>query len=220
MQPRVPVRAATSGVTSVHVGVRPRLHPSLSETSIQRNQPDYSVTPPMFSPEGGNQTLPRDAELYQKAQKEYEDWLDKKKEREGSMDMDNNGYGTRDWAPRDRVIARPSVLQNHPENQQLFSPPVRSIVNQPQAPHLASVAAAPILIPPVSIAPAPSSAGSEESMHAATPQEQYTQQWPNDPYQMYQGWYNDPNMYQQYPHWDPNQYWGHMQAQGMSEEEW
>ncbi|WVQ95321.1 hypothetical protein IAU59_002416 [Kwoniella sp. CBS 9459] len=118
--PRVPVRAATTGVTSVHVGVRPRLHPSRASESMLRNKPDPYVPTPLFSPAMANSELPDDSarqtyktqhgsELLEKAKKEYEAWLAKKQEREGGID-DEVG-GTRDWVPRGREIARPGAVE-------------------------------------------------------------------------------------------------------------
>ncbi|WVF67755.1 hypothetical protein IAT40_002514 [Kwoniella sp. CBS 6097] len=118
--PRVPVRAATTGVTTVHVGVRPRLHPSRASDSMLRNQPDPHVPNPLFSPATANSELPDDAarqsystqhgaELLEKAKKEYDAWLAKKKEREGGIDEDMGG--TRDWVPRGREVARPGAVE-------------------------------------------------------------------------------------------------------------
>ncbi|OCF35882.1 hypothetical protein I316_02375 [Kwoniella heveanensis BCC8398] len=119
--PRVPVRAATTGVTTVHIGVRPRLHPSRASDSMLRNQPDPHVPNPLFSPAMANSELPEDAarpsyntqhgaELLEKAKKEYEAWLAKKKEREGGID--NEIGGTRDWTPQGRrEIARPGAVE-------------------------------------------------------------------------------------------------------------
>lgn len=167
--------------------------------------------------------LPRDAEMYKKAQKEYEDWLSKKKEREGGMDMEDNGYGTRDWVPRDRVVARPTALQPQPGGSLLVAPTPhlqpqpsmsRSGASQGSSQNLSAT-----LQPPSMPPTAPSSAGSDDSVRATTPQDPTSQPWTYDPYQMYQGWY-DPSMYQQ--QWDPlayQQYWAYMQGQGMDGQE-
>ncbi|WVN89062.1 uncharacterized protein L203_104278 [Cryptococcus depauperatus CBS 7841] len=115
--PRTPIRAVNTGVTSVHVGVRPRLHPSRASESMLRNQPDLSMPAPLFSPATAYVELPADenqsnyngnkyeSDLLQKAQKEYEQWLAKKAEREGGMEG-----AMQDWKPQGREIARPSGL--------------------------------------------------------------------------------------------------------------
>jgi hypothetical protein len=119
--PRIPIRAAPSGVTSVHVGVRPRIHPLRAPESLQRNQPGGQLDPPLFSPTDQSQTDPAAAEmtvrgsynqlyvssLAEKAKEEYEAWLGRKAEREGGVDEDGGGLGTRDWHPKERVVALP-----------------------------------------------------------------------------------------------------------------
>ncbi|WWC92431.1 uncharacterized protein L201_007389 [Kwoniella dendrophila CBS 6074] len=123
--PRVPIRAAPTGVTSVHVGVRPRLHPTKAEDSMIRNQPDSSIPLPLFSPASASADLPGtaksdtsnnnsryDMKLAEKAKKEYEDWKARKAEREGGInDNDDNYTGTRQWVPKDREIARPGNVE-------------------------------------------------------------------------------------------------------------
>lgn len=52
-----------------------------------------------------------DTQLLDKAKSEYETWLSKKAEREGGFGGDD-GYGTRDWVPRDRELARPGISQH------------------------------------------------------------------------------------------------------------
>lgn len=120
--PRSAIRAAPNGVTSIHVGVRPRLHPSRSEQSYQSNQPDPDLPLPLFSPLGSSQAtnLPQEGEvrgsynqqygtdLAEKAKEEYETWLSKRTEREEGFNGEE-GYGTRDWVPRSREPARPTI---------------------------------------------------------------------------------------------------------------
>lgn len=43
------------------------------------------------------------SELADKAQREYEDWIARKAEREGGI---GEGYGTEEWVPRERQQAR------------------------------------------------------------------------------------------------------------------
>ncbi|WRT70808.1 uncharacterized protein IL334_007807 [Kwoniella shivajii] len=119
--PRVPVRAAPTGVTSVHIGVRPRLHPLRASDSMLRNQPDDTLPIPLFSPSSdnadlseeshwGNHNTRYDPALAEKARKEYEDWKAKKAEREGGI-ADSDTFGTRDWIPRAREVARPGAVE-------------------------------------------------------------------------------------------------------------
>ncbi|KIR38648.1 hypothetical protein I307_02732 [Cryptococcus deuterogattii 99/473] len=121
--PRTPIRAVAAGVTSVHVGVRPRLHPSRASESMLRNQPDVNVPNPLFSSAtanlelSGEETHPsytakHTPNLLKKAQKEYEDWLARKAEREGDMESG----GMRNWEPKERAIARPSGLSPQSAN--------------------------------------------------------------------------------------------------------
>lgn len=119
------IRAAPTGVTSIHIGVRPRIHPSRTDESLSRNQPDLNLPEPLFSPSNTTNPLtpedPNDtdgttvrgsynqmykSELAEKAKKEYEDWLARKDEREGRRD-DGEGYqGAQEWVPRERTQAR------------------------------------------------------------------------------------------------------------------
>lgn len=200
--PRAPVRAASSGVTSVHVGVRPRLHPSHSAVSIGRNQPNFDLPLPMFSPAPHAPTLPREDEMLRKAQEQYDLWLSKKQEREGGVGDD--GWGTRSWTPKDRVVARPSALQveqgdAHPRPPNVSTRDTRdrghtgrSVVSEVQTFTRASA--------PPSAASSMGS-GSENEPRATTPTDS-AQQW-YDPYAaMWQGYYPyDPAMWQQYG-WD------------------
>ena len=123
-KPRAPIRAAPNGVTSIHIGVRPRLHPARANSSMTLNQPDETLASPIGSPLGPSraQNLPKGsssrvyqdkdkANLVQKAQAEYEAWLAKKEEREAGVGQPHE-YGTRDWAAKGRVPARPSALMN------------------------------------------------------------------------------------------------------------
>lgn len=79
-----------------------------------RNQPDVSVPNPLFSPVTANPELSGEAsrpsyttqhtpDLLRKAQKEYDDWLARKAEREGDMESG----GMRNWEPKERAVARP-----------------------------------------------------------------------------------------------------------------
>ncbi|KAK4688750.1 hypothetical protein P7C73_g1353, partial [Tremellales sp. Uapishka_1] len=130
--PRIPIRAAPSGVTSIHVGVRPRLHPSHASVSMERNQPDATMPLPLFSPLGASQStnLPDSApsapekddtfrgsfnqlytsELAEKAKEEFENWKKKKEEREGGIG-ENNSEGVGLWNPKDRMVARPGNIE-------------------------------------------------------------------------------------------------------------
>lgn len=85
--------------------MRPRLHPSRATQSLEKNQPDTGLPEPLFSPLGPSQRTDLPDEAYLKAQAEYEAWLSRKAEREG--DMGDGAFGTRDWVPRERVVARP-----------------------------------------------------------------------------------------------------------------
>ncbi|WWC65316.1 uncharacterized protein I303_107934 [Kwoniella dejecticola CBS 10117] len=118
--PRVPIRAAPTGVTSIHIGVRPRLHPTRASDSMIRNQPDPSVPLPLFSPASASADLPTahstptvkyDHKLAEKARKEYEDWKARKAEREGGIGDDGENHGTRDWVPKTREVARPGNVE-------------------------------------------------------------------------------------------------------------
>ncbi|OWZ28991.1 hypothetical protein C356_06242 [Cryptococcus neoformans c45] len=121
--PRTPIRAVTAGVTSVHIGVRPRLHPSRASESMMRNQPDVRVPNPLFSPVTANPELSGEAsrpsyttqhtpDLLRKAQKEYDDWLARKAEREGDMESG----GMRNWEPKERAVARPFGISRQSAN--------------------------------------------------------------------------------------------------------
>ncbi|KIR58986.1 hypothetical protein I314_04970 [Cryptococcus bacillisporus CA1873] len=57
-------------------------------------------------------TAKHNPDLPKKAQREYEDWLAKKAEREGDMESG----GMRNWEPKERAIARPSDLSPHSAN--------------------------------------------------------------------------------------------------------
>jgi hypothetical protein len=66
-------------------------------------------------PEGGSTVRGSYNQLYvsslaDKAKEEYEAWLSRKAEREGGVG-DEDGYGTRDWEPKGRVVARPGAVE-------------------------------------------------------------------------------------------------------------
>ncbi|WWC72688.1 uncharacterized protein I206_106652 [Kwoniella pini CBS 10737] len=121
--PRVPIRAAPTGVTSIHIGIRPRLHPTRASDSMIRNQPDPLMSLPLFSPAsasanlGGSQSSPAqsqikyDHKLAEKARREYEDWKARKAEREGGMGEGAEDHGTREWVPQTREVARPGNVE-------------------------------------------------------------------------------------------------------------
>lgn len=197
-EPRVPVRAGVSGVSSVHVGVRPRLHPTLSAYSIERNQPDLSIAPPLFSPARASIALPQENELFKKAQEEYENWLRKRKEREGGIGNEDDGYGTRDWQPKDRVIARPGALQVTPNNQMTATGNVQTVYSIAQPPSSASTA------------------GSDQSPRAMTPADVADGSGPippssYDPYALYHGWYDPAVFYQWANYWQSG--FGHQEGE-------
>jgi hypothetical protein len=85
------------------------------------NQPDQTLSIPVGSPLGESQAHnlatgrikpgeQRNADpKLQKAQAEYEAWLAKKEERESGVGHPHD-YGTRDWAAKGRVPARPAAL--------------------------------------------------------------------------------------------------------------
>ncbi|ORY31314.1 hypothetical protein BCR39DRAFT_527486 [Naematelia encephala] len=122
--PRRPIRAAANGVTSVHVGVRPRLHPALSDASLRRNQPDEHLSTPVSPPLETSQAaiLPgnvnaSDNQFYvsehaEQAKLEYEAWLRKKPEREGGIRPDDEDHGSRQWTPKSRAVARPGQIRD------------------------------------------------------------------------------------------------------------
>jgi hypothetical protein len=94
----------------VHIGVRPRLHPSRASDSVLSNQPDTLLPEPLFSPLQPSQStnLPGDKTvrgsyntayenaMAEKAKGEYEAWLSRKSEREGGVGEEADGYSTRD----------------------------------------------------------------------------------------------------------------------------
>lgn len=176
-------------MTSVHVGLRPRLHPSLSETSIYRNQPDTSLRPPLFSPMPQAQRTPAEEELLHKAKEQYETWLSKKAEREGGIE---DAFGTRDWVPRDRVIARPTLVSTATASA---VPSVRIERSTPRLVHTTPH--------PVEASETPSTASSAESEHdrATTPKD---------------AWYDPLANDTLYPGYDPVHYWGQF---GMTPEQ-
>lgn len=122
------------------------------------NQPDGSLESPIGSPLGPSQSqnLPQDSnsrpyqnkdksDLVLKAQAEYEAWLAKKEEREAGVGQPHD-YGTRDWAAKGRVPARPSALMNNGESStvvQVLPPQV-----QQRRPHIQQ--APPIMVRAVS----------------------------------------------------------------------
>ncbi len=223
MVPRMPIRAAPSGVTSIHVGLRPRLHPARASDSFHRNQPDSTLPAPLFSPLEPSQgvNLPKDEEettrassnqlyhssLAEKAKAEYESWLKKKNEREGGFAQEDDGYGTRDWAPRTRIIARPGTVEGLAHSEGYGDPNLR-----------------PETAPPITAV-----------QTAADDLQQYpwgfyeypypAQMYPNGTYDpnadgAYQqnsamgamghpmnGYPQDPNQYASQGYWDPTAYW-------------
>ena len=161
-RPRAPIRAGSNGVTSVHIGVRPRLHPSRADTSMTQNQPDGTLPLPLGSPLSESQahnlasgnTNPKPArytdEKLQKAQAEYEEWLSKKEERELGVGHPHD-YSTRDWASKGRVPARPAALEAAIQGES--STTAKQIPGQGQR-QVSSSAKAPTPIPPPIQAPA------------------------------------------------------------------
>ncbi|WVQ77065.1 hypothetical protein IAR50_006744 [Cryptococcus sp. DSM 104548] len=219
--PRTPIRAVVNGVTSIHVGVRPRLHPSRESESMMQNQPDFYSPAPFFSPVTAKSDLPASssdvsrhgAELLQKAQKEYEEWKARKEEREGGMET-----GSRDWKPKTREIATPSALSSY--NTSMVSPDAAfaaqgSYLEQHHPPAPAP-APAPTAQPRSQTSPKRKSSGSrpsptkgvqrpdmpssqpndmvDETQAQAMMADSYMQQYPHDPYA--------------YPYWDPSYWWG------------
>lgn len=160
-RPRAPIRAGSNGVTSVHIGVRPRLHPSRADTSMTLNQPDGSLAPPLGSPLSESQAHNLAAgstnlksanytdEKLQKAQAEYEEWLSRKEERELGVGHPHD-YSTRDWASKGRVPARPAALGSVGEGSTMPQPIPAQVPRQ--VPQMAKV---PVSNPPPIQAPAP-----------------------------------------------------------------
>lgn len=149
------------------------------------NQPDGTLDSPLGSPLGPSQApnLPQGssprvykdqdkASLVQKAQAEYEAWLSKKEEREGGVGQPHD-YGTREWAAKGRVPARPSALMNGessataqmPQMPQIQQPPpimARAVSNtQMPVPH------EPILVTPVHTPQPPPLLGHQPMLHDA-----------------------------------------------------
>jgi len=168
----------------VHVGLRPRLHPSQSETSIYRNQPDQALRPPLFSPLPQAQKSPEEDDLLRKAKEQYETCLSKKAEREGGID---DAFGTRDWVPRDRIIARPTLTSMATDRN------TPSLLLEQPTPRLVHTTSPVSRSEPLQV---PSTTSSVESDHdgATTPQEFWY-----DPYAQ--------DMYSHYTGYDPVQYW-------------
>ncbi|KAL7422973.1 hypothetical protein Q5752_002271 [Cryptotrichosporon argae] len=123
--PRVPIRAAPTGVTSIHIGVRPRVHPDKAVDSVTRNQPDVGLPEPLFSPGPNDMPLPAtprpdsvkgsynmryERTLADKAKAEFEAWKERRAEREGGI-AEGEEYRAGEWEPKDRVVARPAALQ-------------------------------------------------------------------------------------------------------------
>ncbi|WWD20821.1 hypothetical protein CI109_105298 [Kwoniella shandongensis] len=185
--PRVPIRAAPTGVTSVHVGVRPRLHPSKASDSMTRNQPDPNIPPPLFSPAAGSSDLPDDtirgsyntrydSALAEKAKKEYEDWLAKKNEREGGFGGEDTG-GTRDWVPREREFARPGAVEGIAHSDGYAGKTVPQIEGPPEPVHSWGY-------------PYPNPYEGQDSDHPQNPM------------------FAAENFYAQQGYWDPSYWWG------------
>ena len=183
-------------MTSIHIGVRPRLHPDRASDSLQRNQPDPHLPAPLFSPvatpsaldaNNGNATDQTGrapvstADLATKAKAEYEAWISRKAQREGGMGNEDETPGTRDWVPRDRIQARPSTMPTSSGSNSLPVTP-------------------------------------DQEMHAGFygSQENESTTWaggyagPFDPFYL-QDWSNDTSTTGQYPYWDPAFYWWAMQ---------
>ena len=157
----------------------------------------------MFSPGRHTSPLPGEDELLRKAQRQYEQWLSEKQEREGGVGGD--GWGTRDWTPRDRVVARPGALRPEPEEMRAAPPDMstRSAKTHDLAAqtvqHNAQMRSGMAEQPPWTTSSFGS--GSENELRATTPMET-AHQW-YDPYAaMWQGYYPyDPAIWQQYG-WD------------------
>ena len=229
--PRIPIRAAPSGVTSVHVGVRPRIHPSRASYSLQRNQPDAELPLPLFSPlhdleavglmDASRKTaLSSQNQLCQptlaeKAKQEYDTWLSKKTEREDGIAEEQEGYGTRDWAPRTRIVARPGAVEGIAHSEGYGDPNLR-----PQA------SSAPAMLVPTPVnefQPYPWTAYGYHFPQYAAPNGQIypttgmTEQG-NDTRNLTSGWSHDvDHMYPTQGYWDPNAYWWGM-GMGMPNE--
>ncbi|ODN77910.1 hypothetical protein L202_05016 [Cryptococcus amylolentus CBS 6039] len=224
--PRTPIRAVVNGVTSIHVGVRPRLHPSREYESMTLNQPDLYSPAPFCSPNAANSDLQTSSphvarhgvELLQKAQKEYEEWKARKEEREGGMET-----GSRDWEPKTREIAGPSALSSY--NTPMFSPGEEAYNFEQYHPSTPAPPIQPSSQPlqkgkSSSSRPSPTTKATQrQDMPSPRPDDmedvtqaqgmaadQYMQQYPgaNDPYA--------------YPYWDPSYWWamyGGMDPMGM-----
>ena len=70
------------------------------------NLPDGGVV----SPEG-DAGQPERESLAIKAKEQYEAWLQKKTEREGGIGEEDDGYGTKEWVPKERIVARPGATE-------------------------------------------------------------------------------------------------------------
>lgn len=205
----MPIRAAPSGVTSIHIGIRPRLHPSRADSSLELNQPDPTCSEPLFTPlapsravnlpspslspsvQGSHQQRLSNT-LADKAREQYEEWKAKKAEREGEVAKEDS-YGTRDWVPRQREPARPVL-------------PSSSSVSVPvwyQAPqfHTENDRLNPAETP-INVVPTPVGVS---GMYADIPSGQ-----PRYPQQMYDGQFFDPQAYYPNAQWDPMLWWGMM----------
>jgi hypothetical protein len=154
--------------------------------------------------------------LAQQAKEQYETWLHKKRERENGIAEESESYGTRDWVPRTRIVARPGEVEGIAHSEGYGDPSLR----------------------PQSTAPPP-------ALHAPATEPQQNpwnpygypfilQQFPTDPYGIMTGAayeQNDPismtnranvnpqalnqdSMQQGY--WDPSDYWWCM-GMGMPE---
>lgn len=107
--PTTRARADSRGVTTVNVGVRPRLHPSRKDQVLANNLPDPSI--PLASPrtplaktetEGGEENAPGvvlDPRI-EAAKGDYSNWVSARPEREEGM------AASRMWVPQSRTLAR------------------------------------------------------------------------------------------------------------------
>lgn len=234
--PRLAIRAAPTGVTSIHVGVRPRIHPSRTEESLSQNQPDAHLPEPLFSPHPSQAPLasPSDAgsadgtvrgsystmyksELAEKAKKEYEDWLAKKADREGGRDADG-GYGVQEWVPRNRKQARFGEL-NQPVS--IHPDPVEAAAKLGMGMGMAGYGQGQDGMAAYGQAygyngypyPVQQSQGGQQAIGGPQYETQQTQQVAGDPVQQGHGEY-DPNAYP-YGYWDQMAYWWAMAQMGM-----
>lgn len=65
-------------------------------------------------------------EKAQRAREEYERWLERKDEREGGVADDNHYGGTRDWAPKGRMVAVPGSVDGLAHSDDYVGPRVQA----------------------------------------------------------------------------------------------